>query len=533
MIAVLDSNCFKGDMRAARPGLRSVLEAVAKGAFRLVVPEVVLDELDKQFARRSKRAYREIGSVIRTQQGEFEELGLPLPEVPGRDEDEVAGFRTALEASLTASGATIAPYPEDLRPAVQWAVERRRPFDDGGKGFPDAVIWLTVLQIAKEHGDETISLVTSDNDFAESKNDPQLAGILRDDLEALDLLRDQVRRVPGISPFVEELGQRLQASRERAEALIEANVFDSAIESHFFQAELDQGPLRLGVDLDNDPTVTSWDLESLHLRDAVTLPGSGIYLEVTAHAHALLNLVIYRADYYLAAEEDYVPFALSNPDLTRHYVEAEAELDLELSLSIIANEDGSDAQVDLLEVGLAPLELARRDLVDNRSEFLDQLRPVLIGREIDEFSPAEPIESEIEEVTVEAICNEESLRIEEVFSGQGEEVAVQIVLSCEADVSWSVTAPTSFDAEQFAALALNEESGAPILQDVESRTPLEIELTAEWDVSTGWHELEVTRIALASDEMKVRSSRPSAAEEVEMEHLLGAVEEDLDQEPRD
>src|SRR6476469_539001 len=480
MIAVLDSNCFNGDMRAARPKLQSVLEAAETGAFQLVVPQVVLDELDKQFARRSKRAYNEIRSAIRAQQDEFNQLGMPLPVVPERDEEEVTGFRAGLEADLTAAGASIAPFPEDLRPAVRWAIERRKPFDEGGSGFPDAVIWLTVLELAEKHSEETISLVTADKDFAESKKDPQLAEVLRDDLETRGRPRDQVRRVPGLSPFVEEFGKRLEASCEQAETLIQAGAFDLAIESRLAYSEIEQGPLRLGIELDNDPTIITWDLDTLRLDDAVTLPGDRIYLEATAEAHALLNLVVLRSDYYLASEEDFVSFAISNPDFNRHYVEAEADVDLELSLAITANEDGSDAQVDVLEVDWAPMERARRDLAENRSEFLDRLAPILVGCGVEEYSPTEAIESDVEEVNIESVYNEESLRMGEISSDGGEGVVAQILLSADADVMWVASAPTPFDADRFASLAMNEETGAPFLQDVELRVPLEIELSAEW-----------------------------------------------------
>lgn len=526
MIAVLDSNCFNDDARAARPKLQSVLEAASKEAIRLVVPEVVLDELDKQFARRSKRAYKEIQAAIRAQRTELGKLGLPLPEIPERDSDEIASYRVTLESVLAASGAKIVPYPKDLRPAVRWAVLRRKPFDQGGKGFPDAVIWLTVLQLAKEHNEEDIALITTDKDFAVSTSDPQLAEALRDDLEARGLPRDQVRRVPGISPFVEELGERVEASRERAKELIETGAFDAEIESRILYAEVDQGPLHLGVDLDNDPTVIGWGLEDLRLDDAVTLPGDRIYLEATAQGYAMLNLVIYRADYHLAIEADYVPFSVSNSELNRHYVEAEAELTLDLSLAITANENGTDAQVDLLGVELASVELAARNLREEPGDFLDQLRPILIGKGVDEYSPFETIESDIEETTIEAVFSEDSLRIGEVFSEAGEELSAEVKLSAEANVTWMVTAPTSFDADKFAGLAENKESGAPFPHDIESDAPLEIEVSARWDHRSGWHDLEVTRVALAADEAEARASRPTAAEELETELLLDIVDEE-------
>lgn len=48
MVVVLDTNIFYTDIRANWLLLRSMLDdALAKGAFELFVPEVVLRELDK------------------------------------------------------------------------------------------------------------------------------------------------------------------------------------------------------------------------------------------------------------------------------------------------------------------------------------------------------------------------------------------------------------------------------------------------------------------------------------------------------
>lgn len=75
-------------------------------------------------------------------------------------------------------------------------------------------------------------------------------------------------------------------------------------------------------------------------------------------------------------------------------------------------------------------------------------------------------------------------------------------------------------------LAENEESGAPFLHDIESDVPLEIEVNATWDHSSGWHDLEVTRVALAADEARARASRPTAAEVLETDRLLDIVAEE-------
>ena len=54
-------------------------DALAKGAFELFVPEVVLRELDKQFAQRSKKVVREVNKALGAQDEELRRLGIQAP----------------------------------------------------------------------------------------------------------------------------------------------------------------------------------------------------------------------------------------------------------------------------------------------------------------------------------------------------------------------------------------------------------------------------------------------------------------------
>ena len=384
-----------------------------------------------------------------------------------------------------------------------------------------------MLEIAVANPNQEIALVSADRDLAQSKQDVRLANVLAADLTERGLPGDQVRLVDGIAAFVEELGERVAATRERAEALVAEGAFDAAIERQMLFSELEQGPLRLGVELDSDPHVTQWDLERLDLDDAVSLPGGQLQIEATARAHVLLNLIIYRADYHLALEAGNTHFTLSNDDHNRHYVEAESELDIELDLLITTSEDGSESQLDIGEVRLAPLELAARDLVQERWEFARSLGEKLLASSVEEFGAEVPIESDIEEVTIEDTYNPGLARICEVFEEGDDGVLARIEVDVEADLRWVVSAPSSFDADRFASLAENVESGAPFLQDVESRVPLSVDLSARWDEEAGWHELEVNSVSLTPAEAKRRSGRTSAAEQVLIDQQIAAAEEQI------
>ncbi len=108
VLVVLDSNAFNGDLRADRSRLRSVLDgAVAKGIFELYVPEVVLQELDKQFTVRSKKVVGEINQALGEQEEQLLELGLSGPDEMVYDKTGAAEYRSTLEKRLKLAGARI------------------------------------------------------------------------------------------------------------------------------------------------------------------------------------------------------------------------------------------------------------------------------------------------------------------------------------------------------------------------------------------------------------------------------------------
>jgi hypothetical protein len=89
MVVVLDTNIFYTDVRANWLLLRSMLDdALAKGAFEPFVPEVVLRELDKQFAARTKKIVREFNKALGEHEDELRQLGIQRPSRMVRDDAE-------------------------------------------------------------------------------------------------------------------------------------------------------------------------------------------------------------------------------------------------------------------------------------------------------------------------------------------------------------------------------------------------------------------------------------------------------------
>ena len=199
MLVVLDTNAFHSDVHSTQPRLSGILDApINQAAFEVFVPEVVLRELDKQFRQRAKKVVREINKAVGEHRGELAALGMAAPQAMAVDGNAVESYRKKLEERLATAGVQILPVPKDLSPALDWAVHRRQPFKQTGEGFQDAVIWLSIVELALTRSETIVFVSGNTKDFAEPGSDSKLASDLRQDLIDRNRLGNQVRLVPGI-----------------------------------------------------------------------------------------------------------------------------------------------------------------------------------------------------------------------------------------------------------------------------------------------------------------------------------------------
>jgi PIN domain len=248
-------------------------DAIAKGAFELFIPEVVVD---KQFAQRSKKIVREVNKALGEHEDELRQLGIQRPAQMVRDDEDINGYRAALVKRLTDAGANVLDIPADLSPALDWAVNRRKPFKQNGEGFPDAAIWLSVLELALAREEEIVLVSANSTDFAIKKDSDELAKELRNDLVERGRPPEQVRLSLSLRSFAEEIG--VGPAKDAVADLAADGAFFDAIENAIMYSRIDPYVLDRLIELDNDPQVTGWELEDQHepiggasLGDTLTL----------------------------------------------------------------------------------------------------------------------------------------------------------------------------------------------------------------------------------------------------------------------
>ena len=170
--------------------MSALLAAANRGELDVAVPEIVLREVSRAYERAVEEAANKNREVAR----DLDRLGIDWPHAP--DRADVIAYDTWLRELLTAHAVQVLPFPPDNHESlVARDLEGRKPFGHNGRGYRDALIWLTVLEAARER---PVYLVSQNaKDFAAGRDQRDvLHEDLKADLHDRHFDADQVRLFP-------------------------------------------------------------------------------------------------------------------------------------------------------------------------------------------------------------------------------------------------------------------------------------------------------------------------------------------------
>jgi hypothetical protein len=181
-IVILDTNSLHGRRPLGNANSRLVQALSKSGQIRLVLPEVVLYELARQWEEEAGEHASKLESArkaLNETLGEFDEpeISVTLPALDRARFYEQAKRRLA-EKSVEIPAVPTVSVPNLLEKDL--AV--KKPFDREGKGFRDALIWETIRALCNGLGEQAgpVIFVTNNyTDFCEMKG-----GRLHPDLQA-------------------------------------------------------------------------------------------------------------------------------------------------------------------------------------------------------------------------------------------------------------------------------------------------------------------------------------------------------------
>lgn len=192
------------------------LDRVSRSVHSLHIPRVVVDEAENHWRRELANHKKSIDEQLKAIKGIS---GQEFRPVSDADIDSLAHqYTERLVNRISAAGATLWGYP--TQPSHQEVLQRchagKSPFGKKGQaGYPDFLIWQTVLHMAGERTADRIALITRDSDFCGDKG--ELHPDLGHDLQRAGLPRSLVILFKSLERFMELLETpREKADRERA-----------------------------------------------------------------------------------------------------------------------------------------------------------------------------------------------------------------------------------------------------------------------------------------------------------------------------
>ena len=349
---VLDAETVIAQGFGASAGISALLSAASAVGYKIYLPKVALEEIVAKYTREIEEIERRLSKDLpRMSRLLGRGVGSSLE---GFDlQSETKSFKKRLLDQLKWAEAVIVNYPCTSHESLaKRATLRKRPFDDSGSGYRDALIWETVLNLsARIEG--SIIFVSRDKDFR--GRDGKLHCDLVEDLEGLGLPKDKVTLVTdvatlvdqhlrpnlGIIPWEEPLAVLAKHGVNLADSV--AMIIQDACSGEVWD------PSELGLPEEFElPTLDAiHDVSDLRVMDLRQLPSNQILVNIKAEVYGEFDVFGYKP--YLSSLEfaDSYDLYVYDDDWDNEYALASVATQLQCTLDLIL--DASDPEKHSVE----------------------------------------------------------------------------------------------------------------------------------------------------------------------------------------
>ena len=284
MKVILDSTVFRSDYEMGGNGFLLFMSGLPRVGASLAIPIVVIEEVVNGYREDLEEAANKMSSIFRSlKQRQGVSVASPLPT------EKVAELVSDYSKRLNVSAANgIIPLPQTSHDAfLKRALARKKPFNEQGAGYRDALIWDSILELLK--AGETICFISANvRDFGAS---PQVHQDLLADLDAHGIPHDQFVILKTLEDFNSQfIVPKLQRLDEFLASLSddkhEKFSVKKWIEASLRQRLIDDGADEFLASL--DPTLVSVSLfeikgiRHVEIDDVRLMPNGNILVSVTA-----------------------------------------------------------------------------------------------------------------------------------------------------------------------------------------------------------------------------------------------------------
>lgn len=162
MRIVLDTTALRKDFSLNSPDIRLLREYLHKTGSNLYIPAIVLDEVKNSHREALEKTKLDLLANMR-QLLAWSNIILPDIDV----EAETSKYASALKERLQKDfRSRFLPYPEiNHEVLVSRDLSRRKPFNESGKGYRDALIWHSIVDLFNTQPEEMAFVTGNIKDF--------------------------------------------------------------------------------------------------------------------------------------------------------------------------------------------------------------------------------------------------------------------------------------------------------------------------------------------------------------------------------
>ena len=273
---------------------------------------------------------------------------------------EAKEYAVSFKKQLKKLGIKTIPYPTTAhKDLVKRDLARKKPFQESGKGYRDALIWESIKSIASQSDDlfdipQIIFVNKNHKDFCE---DRILHPDLKSDLTNNGIDENYVRVVEDIDVFFNEYIKEKQKILKTI--LDELNIvkqygdidLNEEVENRIIKLllyrEFDYNESPFRQEFEN-PSVVGIENPSFEVMDVRQISEAEILIELTIDVECEFDFYVFKAD-AMCMDEDELPVILDD-DWNKHYVAASQTGLVNLKMSLIVDAEFSEILSDDIEI---------------------------------------------------------------------------------------------------------------------------------------------------------------------------------------
>ncbi len=343
MQVVLDTNIIVADYHLVGTHAITFRDASKRLGYSLAIPGVVFDETINKY----NEELRECTKTIKKGLKKIRKLTgreIPLDGLQESLDLTAEEYKTKLIKTIDSVKGLILRYPiithEKL---VRRALNRKKPFHKEGRGYRDALIWETVLEIAKADNKPVIFITANRKEYFGPESGLHLD--LLSDLKELGIDEDKVKIYKDFSDFNQKyIIPRLQHLEDLRDQLSRSEHPDLNLS----EAILDnQGELIYWPEISAKKLMFRWEFESpsmsaihevynLKVNNVMKLYSGKLLIEFEADAECEYDFYVHKGDLEAIVRSDNA--FVDDYNWNRHYASASASKETHISISLIYDE---------------------------------------------------------------------------------------------------------------------------------------------------------------------------------------------------